>query len=164
LVLVTLFRADDSSSSGTIRLGDGADNVRIDPRPAEGRCSDPCVSAIVMTQGRTVALATKQNAPRCANVAPCAARESGNAQFVERPMTHNIWTESQLSKYAFVMAPTLTTAYWLKKAADAWSQAETTQDQEARRIKLTIAEGYERLAKHAASLAAADQPEEQKLD
>jgi hypothetical protein len=60
------------------------------------------------------------------------------------------------------MGPTLTTAYWLMKAADAWSQAETTQDQEARRIKLTIAEGYERLAKHAASLAEADQPPEKK--
>ena len=79
-------------------------------------------------------------------------------------MIHNTWTKSQLSKYAFAMAPTFTTAYWLMKAADAWSQAETTQDQEARRIKLTIAEGYERLAKHAASLAAADQPEAQKLN
>lgn len=93
-----------------------------------------------------------------------AGRESGNAQFVERRIIHNTWTELQLSKYAFGMAPTLTTAYWLMKAADAWSQAETTQDQEAKRIKLTIAQGYERLAKHAASLAAADQPEKQKLE
>jgi hypothetical protein len=57
------------------------------------------------------------------------------------------------------MGPTFSTAYWLMKAADAWSQAETMQDQEARRIKLTIAKGYERLAKHAASLTAADQTE-----
>jgi hypothetical protein len=110
--------------------------------PAGNRWDHPCAQAVGMTLGGG----------------------SGNAQFVERRIIHNTWTESQLSKYAFGMAPTLTTAYWLMKAADAWSQVETTQDQEAKRIKLTIARGYERLAKHAASLAAADQPEKQKLE
>jgi hypothetical protein len=51
------------------------------------------------------------------------------------------------------MQPAMTTAEWLRRAADAWSEADATQDQEARRIKIILAEGYERLAKHAAFLA-----------
>jgi hypothetical protein len=51
------------------------------------------------------------------------------------------------------MQPTMTTADWLRRAADAWSEADTTQDQEARRVKVILAEGYERLARHAAYLA-----------
>ncbi len=51
------------------------------------------------------------------------------------------------------MQPTMTTADWLRRAADAWSEADTTQDPEARRVKVILAEGYERLAKHAAYLA-----------
>jgi len=51
-----------------------------------------------------------------------------------------------------------TTADWLRRAADAWSEAEAdaTQDQEARRAKVILAEGYQRLAKHAAFLAEGD--------
>ena len=51
------------------------------------------------------------------------------------------------------MQPTMTTADWLRRAADAWSEADATQDQEARRAKILVAEGCERLAKHAAFLA-----------
>ena len=51
------------------------------------------------------------------------------------------------------MQPTMTTADWLRRAADAWAEADMTQDQEARRVKVILAEGYERLAKHAAYLA-----------
>jgi hypothetical protein len=51
------------------------------------------------------------------------------------------------------MQPTMTTADWLRRAADAWSEADTTQDPEVRRVKMILAEGYERLAKHAAYLA-----------
>jgi hypothetical protein len=51
------------------------------------------------------------------------------------------------------MQPTMTTAEWLRRAADLWSDADATQDQEERRIKIILAEGFERLAKHAAFLA-----------
>jgi len=54
------------------------------------------------------------------------------------------------------MQPTMTTADWLRRAADAWSEADATQDQEARRPKILVAEGCERLAKHAAFLAQDD--------
>ena len=54
------------------------------------------------------------------------------------------------------MQPTMTTAEWLRRAADAWSEADTTQDQEARRVRVVLAEGFERLAKHAAFLAEGD--------
>ena len=47
----------------------------------------------------------------------------------------------------------MTTAEWLRRAADLWSDADATQDQEGRRIKIILAEGFERLAKHAAFLA-----------
>jgi hypothetical protein len=56
------------------------------------------------------------------------------------------------------MQPTMTTAEWLRRAADAWSEADTTQDPEVRRVKVILAEGYERLAKHAAHLADYDAP------
>jgi hypothetical protein len=52
------------------------------------------------------------------------------------------------------MHPTVTAADWLRRAADAWSEADATQDQEARRVKVILAEGFERLAKHAAYLLA----------
>jgi hypothetical protein len=54
------------------------------------------------------------------------------------------------------MQPTMTTAEWLRRAADLWSDADATQDQEGRRIKIILAEGFERLAKHAAFLAEGD--------
>jgi hypothetical protein len=54
------------------------------------------------------------------------------------------------------MQPTMTIADWLRRAADAWSEADATQDQEARRAKILVAEGCERLAKHAAFLAEGD--------
>ena len=47
----------------------------------------------------------------------------------------------------------MTTADWLRRAADAWDEADAIQDREARRTKVTLAEEYERLAKHAAYLA-----------
>ena len=47
----------------------------------------------------------------------------------------------------------MTTADWLRRAADAWSEADAAQDQEARRAKILVAEGCERLATHAAFLA-----------
>jgi hypothetical protein len=51
----------------------------------------------------------------------------------------------------------MTTADWLRRAADAWSEADaTTTDPEVRRAKVLIAEGCERLAKHAAFLAEDD--------
>ena len=54
------------------------------------------------------------------------------------------------------MQPTMTTADWLRRAADVWSEADAAQDQEARRAKILVAEGCERLAKHAAFLAEGD--------
>ena len=51
------------------------------------------------------------------------------------------------------MQPTMTTGDWLRRAADAWSEADKAQDQEARRAKVILADGFERLAKHAAFLA-----------
>ena len=54
------------------------------------------------------------------------------------------------------MQPTVTAADWLRLAAGMWSEAEATQDQQARRVKVILAEGYERLAKHAAFLAHGD--------
>lgn len=54
------------------------------------------------------------------------------------------------------MQPTVTAADWLRLAAEMWSEAEATQDQQARRVKVILAEGYERLAKHAAFLAHGD--------
>ena len=54
------------------------------------------------------------------------------------------------------MQPTVTTAEWLRRAAETWSEADATQDQEARRVKVILAEGFERLAKHTAYLASSD--------
>jgi hypothetical protein len=54
------------------------------------------------------------------------------------------------------MQPTMTTGDWLRRAADAWSEADATQDQEASRVKVILAEGFERLAKHTAYLASSD--------
>ena len=54
------------------------------------------------------------------------------------------------------MQPTMTTGDWLRRAADAWSEADATEDPEARPAKVLVAEGCERLAKHAAFLAEGD--------
>ena len=54
------------------------------------------------------------------------------------------------------MQPMMTNADWLGRAADAWSEADATADPEVRRAKALIAEGCERLAKHAAFLAEGD--------
>lgn len=54
------------------------------------------------------------------------------------------------------MQPTMTTADWLRRAADAWSEADATADPDAKRVKVILAKGYERLAKHAAYLAEHD--------
>jgi hypothetical protein len=54
------------------------------------------------------------------------------------------------------MGPTITTADWLRRAADAWSEADAEQDQEAKRAKVILAEGCERLAKHTAYLTDVD--------
>ena len=51
------------------------------------------------------------------------------------------------------MLQTMTTADWLRRAADAWDEADAIQDREARHTKVALAEEYERLAKHAAYLA-----------
>ncbi len=51
------------------------------------------------------------------------------------------------------MLQTMTTADWLRRAADAWDEADAIQDRAARHMKVTLAEEYERLAKHAAYLA-----------
>ena len=51
------------------------------------------------------------------------------------------------------MLHTMTTADWLRRAADAWDEADAIQDRKASRTKVTLAEEYERLAKHAAYLA-----------
>ena len=51
------------------------------------------------------------------------------------------------------MLHTMTTADWLRRAADAWDEADAIQDRESRRTKVTLAEEYERSAKHAAYLA-----------
>jgi hypothetical protein len=64
--------------------------------------------------------------------------------------------ESQPLNYPVQMQPTMTTADWLRRAADAWSAADTTVDPEARRARILVAEGCERLAKHAAFLADGD--------
>jgi hypothetical protein len=47
----------------------------------------------------------------------------------------------------------MTTADWLRYAANMWTEVDATEDRDARRVKLLLAEGYERLAKHAAYLA-----------
>ena len=47
----------------------------------------------------------------------------------------------------------MTTADWLRRAADAWTEADAAEDSEARRAKILVAEGCERLAEHAAFLA-----------
>jgi hypothetical protein len=54
------------------------------------------------------------------------------------------------------MQPTMTTADWLRRAADARSDADATSDPEVRRAKVLITEGCERLAKHAVFLAEGD--------
>ena len=54
------------------------------------------------------------------------------------------------------MQLTMTTADWLRRAADAWSEADATTDPQVRHAKVLIAEGCERLAKHAAFLAEGD--------
>jgi hypothetical protein len=54
------------------------------------------------------------------------------------------------------MQPTMTTADWLRRAADAWSEADATTDPQVRHAKVLIAEGCERLAKHASFLAEGD--------
>jgi hypothetical protein len=54
------------------------------------------------------------------------------------------------------MQLTMTTADWLRRAADAWSEADATTDPQVRHAKMLIAEGCERLAKHAAFLAEGD--------
>jgi hypothetical protein len=54
------------------------------------------------------------------------------------------------------MQPTMTTADWLRRAADAWSEADATTDPKVRHAKVLIAEGCERLARHAAFLAEGD--------
>jgi hypothetical protein len=54
------------------------------------------------------------------------------------------------------MQPTMTTADWLRRAADAWSEADATTDPEVRPAKVLIAEGCERLARHAAFLVDSD--------
>lgn len=50
----------------------------------------------------------------------------------------------------------MTTAEWLRRAADAWSEADATVDPKARHAKVVLAEGFERLAKHATFLAEGD--------
>ena len=47
----------------------------------------------------------------------------------------------------------MTTADWLRRAADVWDEADAAQGPEARQAKVNLAEEYERLAKHAAYLA-----------
>ena len=66
------------------------------------------------------------------------------------------WTEYGRPAYWFAMQPTMTTADWLRRAADAWSEVDATANSEARKAKVAIAEGCERLAKHAAFLAQGD--------
>jgi len=51
------------------------------------------------------------------------------------------------------MLQTMTTADWLRRAADAWDEADAIHDREARHAKVTLAEECERLAKHAAYVA-----------
>jgi hypothetical protein len=51
------------------------------------------------------------------------------------------------------MLQTMKTADWLRRAADAWDEADAIHDREARHTKVALAEEYERLAKHAAYLA-----------
>jgi hypothetical protein len=53
----------------------------------------------------------------------------------------------------FTMLHTMTTADWLRRAADVWDEADAAQGPEARQAKVTLAQEYERLAKHAAYLA-----------
>jgi hypothetical protein len=52
----------------------------------------------------------------------------------------------------------MTTADWLRRAAEAWEQAEATADPKARAARLALAEGYQRLAQHAALLADSPDP------
>lgn len=54
------------------------------------------------------------------------------------------------------MQPAMTTSEWLRRAADVWAEVDATEDREARQVKVVLAEGYERLAKHAAYLAHGD--------
>ena len=51
------------------------------------------------------------------------------------------------------MLHTMTTADWLRRAADVWDEADAANDPEARQAKVKLAAEYERLAKHAAYLA-----------
>jgi hypothetical protein len=55
------------------------------------------------------------------------------------------------------MRPTITTADWLRRAAEAWEQADDTDDPKVRAARLTIAEGCQRLARHAALRSCSEQ-------
>ena len=54
------------------------------------------------------------------------------------------------------MQPTMTSSDWLRRAADASTEADATAGPEVRHANVLIAEGCERLAKHAAFLAEGD--------
>lgn len=56
------------------------------------------------------------------------------------------------------MSNLLTTEQWLSKAEQVRLIAGSLRDETARRIMLSVAAGYERLAEHAASLAAIAPP------
>jgi hypothetical protein len=51
--------------------------------------------------------------------------------------------------------------YWLAQAADARALAEDMEDDDAKRLMLTIVAGYEQLAAHATAMANLSPPEPQ---
>lgn len=59
------------------------------------------------------------------------------------------------------MPKEFTLAYWLLRASDARSLADSMSDPEAKQMMLTVAAGYESLARHHASLQEIGIPVEQ---
>ncbi len=92
------------------------------------------------------------------NPAPARRHRRTGGGSDERRFTlcEDLSTDHNRQSIRLQMQPTMTTADWLRRAADSWTEADAIADPELRKAKVLIAEGCERLAKHAAFLAEGD--------
>ena len=67
---------------------------------------------------------------------------------------------ADLGMYQIAMPDLLSAAQWLERAEEARLVAESLSDGSARRTMLTIAAGYEKMARHAALQAGLNIPHE----
>ena len=137
----------------SIRAKNGSCRGGSIPHPATKRRAS--TSQKTTTEGDRFTCLSGQT-PTSVGLAPPSRRDKSGTGFARRFVTLNASTTCRQLYYRFVMRPTMTAAYWLRRAADTRSEADAAHDQEARRVKVILAEGFERLAKHTAHLADAD--------